>query len=559
MDASTDLARLAELSEKVGRNRDAAQYWERAAASRAALLGPAHPEAAALQRGAGELALRGSRRGRAGTLPGGSEVARCLAGRTRRSTRPCCAASDRAACARVHSSAAGADLRRAVDVLRPHQGDYAADYCLALHGLAEWHAAVADLPRAQALLAEARDLAERYATDPAALLADNLLLTSRVHRLRKSPAEAVSFGTRAVDSTRRAYGGASMAAAAALVNLGLAFQAADNLADAEAVLTEAGGLTTRALGEDHPATAASLHALAVLLAHKGEPARAEPMMLKALEVRKKQGETSTAYGESLRDLGDLLLQRGSAERAAGPYRLYLDLCRRQLADLALSQSEQQQIALAKRLREALDRALSLPPRAEDAAELYRHVLAWKGAAFARGEMIRAAHGKPELADLFGQWERLSVQLATYVARVPYPEEQALWYQRVEEMTRERDEAEIELLRPRTAASRRWRPRRTRCARPSPSAPRSSISWSTTAARRRPGIPAAGPPSGAWRPSWCATGNPSAAWSLARSVRFRQRSAAGGRTRKRFLTCTLTARKRGRTATCSGCNRSSRSF
>ncbi|SFM14656.1 CHAT domain-containing protein [Variovorax sp. OV329] len=73
-------------------------------------------------------------------------------------------------------------------------------------------------------------------------------------------------------------------------------------ADARKLLQWALDIRIRAYGEQHPVTATSLHNLGMVLEKGGEPAQAEPLLLRALAIRERLPADHPELGQSLVDL-----------------------------------------------------------------------------------------------------------------------------------------------------------------------------------------------------------------------------------------------------------------
>lgn len=447
LDVAADEYRLGLLLERVGRNPEAAGAFDRALEVRTASLGADHPETASVLDAAGQLAFHSGDYPLAERLFG--RAAAALARSTGGWAVPTLASQcrqGRAVLRQGHFLKAEGLVRSAYDRMQFFQGDSMEEYCEAAQTMAEWFVAVGDLERADTLLQQTEALAKRYLADPTRTLAGNLQVQARLREARKQPAEAEGLARRAADLTHQVWGEPSTAHAAALTTLARIQGSLNKNALAEAVLLQAAVIYDKALGKDRAAAADFLQAQGVVQANKGEFAKAEGMLTAALEARKKQGgESSDAYAENLRDLGRLMQQTGATDRAAAYFRQFLGLYRERLKHAAGIQTERQHVALTRQLREALDCLLSLPTKPGEVEALYAEVIGWKGAAFARNEQLRRARGNPALKALFDKWEETAHQLATIATRIPYAEERVIWYHRVEQLTRDREQLERRLF------------------------------------------------------------------------------------------------------------------
>lgn len=127
-------------------------------------------------------------------------------------------------------------------------------------------------------------------------------------------------------------------------------------------------------------------------------AKAEPLYRQALEIRKKVlGENHPDTAGSLHNLAFLYESLGSYAKAGPLCREALQIYEKHFANTLQVQSEQQQLALAESLRFSLDAYATIAAEAKvRPADVYRHVLAWKGAIFMTQLASRALLGRPDL-------------------------------------------------------------------------------------------------------------------------------------------------------------------
>ena len=167
------------------------------------------------------------------------------------------------------------------------------------------------------------------------------------------------------------------------------------------------------MGENHPNYALTLNNLAGLYDFQSDYRRAEPLLLQAVLIQRRQLETT-----------------------------------------AVVQSERQQLAMLQTVRTYLDHYLSLTGRQDQpsaggrggllAASACQQMLAWKGIVFRRQRLARAGEQTPELAALFLQLQHVAGQLAQQAWAAPNPKQAARWRETVERLSVEKERLEAEL-------------------------------------------------------------------------------------------------------------------
>ena len=206
----------------------------------------------------------------------------------------------------------------------------------------------------------------------------------------------------------------------------------------------------------HPAYALSLNNLAALLERQGDRyAAARPLYERALAIRKDVlGERHPDYAASLSMLGLLAWARSDLAAADPLLTKALEIAEGNLDLAAAVQSERQQLAMAQGLRFLLDTYLSLtpPPARISARDVYRHVLAAKGAVLERQRRLsiqrRLHQASPgsEATRRFDEYTQTVTQLSAMALSAPDPKKAEQWKLRLEELSRRKDELEAELSR-----------------------------------------------------------------------------------------------------------------
>jgi CHAT domain-containing protein len=179
---------------------------------------------------------------------------------------------------------------------------------------------------------------------------------------------------------------------------------------------------------------------------QGDYARAEPLFRQALAICKRAlGEQHPDYAGSLNNLAGLYLSQGDYARAEPLFRQGLEISRGQLDLAAAVQAERQQLAMTDLLRFSLDTYLTLATRAHQGGEpAYRHLLAWKGAVFARQHRLRLERQHPELAADFARLQNTTSQLAQLALAVPQPQQREAYRRQLQQLTEDKERQESDL-------------------------------------------------------------------------------------------------------------------
>src|SRR5262249_19066092 len=110
-------------------------------------------------------------------------------------------------------------------------------------------------------------------------------------------------------------------------------------------------------------------------------------------------------------------------------------------------SDAQRLQMLRKLRRYLNNYLTAASAAGTVAvpDLYRHALAWKGAAAARHAEDRLVRAQPELKDLHDRLTRARAGLARLAFAVPPPEQRDAWLQQLRDLYDDKDNLESELV------------------------------------------------------------------------------------------------------------------
>jgi CHAT domain-containing protein/tetratricopeptide (TPR) repeat protein len=233
-----------------------------------------------------------------------------------------------------------------------------------------------------------------------------------------------------------------------LDNLASLYEAQGAYAKAEPLSRQALEIYGKTLGESHPDYATCLDGIAYLHRSQGDYAKAEPLYLQALAIRKKAlGAAHPTYAQSLNHVASLYEFQRDYPKAESLYRQSLEIYENHFASMLRIQSERRQFAMAKLLRVRLDDYLSLTETATgvaSAAEVYFHVLRWKGIVFSAQSVSRRARANSELEPLFDQLLNINTRLATLSLAVPDPKRREVWLRQVGDLTDHKEDLERDL-------------------------------------------------------------------------------------------------------------------
>ncbi len=364
---------------QVGHYREAAAMYRRALALRRAALGPKHPDVA--------VSLN-------------NLAAAMIEGGNRRGAVPL--------------------LREAVAVLAASVGERHHLYAVALRTLSSALAETADYR--EALLLSRRGvevtraaLGERH-PDYALAVSNTAVLLQESGDLEGALPET----RRALALTQAAYGRRHQSTAQQMYNLAGLLVALRRPGEAKPLLEEAAAVFAATAGKKHPRYASALNALGLVASNADDDEAALRLYGEALAMKREAlGQTHHGLAEILSNVGVSYHNLGRFEDARGSYTHALELVppetrgntratvlsnltavyqatrrpgpavltieealRRssEAANIAAAvQSERQQLAALVRIGQYIDARLSLPD--DEGPHPYRHVLAWKGAAF----------------------------------------------------------------------------------------------------------------------------------------------------------------------------------
>jgi len=229
---------------------------------------------------------------------------------------------------------------------------------------------------------------------------------------------------------------------------------------AKAAALEALRIRQEILGESHPDYATSLNNLAALYRSMGDYARAEPLYRQALEIWKKAlGESHPDYATSLNNLAALYYVTGDNARASQMLSEALEKSDSFVRDTSAAVGERQRLRFLAATSGTLDvyASVSLGDTPQS-ADIYRRVLAWKGAVEAGQAEDRLAWDQPELRPILAQLGQVRARLAQLAFTTPDDARRAAWRRQLDAVREQKEDLEADLTQ-RSAAFRQQQAQR----------------------------------------------------------------------------------------------------
>jgi CHAT domain-containing protein/Tfp pilus assembly protein PilF len=357
--------------------------------------------------------------------------------------------------------------KQALEIRRHALGEAHTDFASSLNRLGMLYFRMGDYARAEPLLKQSLEIKRKALGESHVEYAAGLNSLALLYDKMDDYAKAEPLYRQALEITRKVQGESHTDYATGLNNLAAIYDRMGDSARAEPLLKQALEIKRKALGEAHPDYAMSLNNLAVLYNKRGDYARAEPLYRQALEINKNAlGEAHLDYATGLGSLGMLELGLNRPADAEKLLRQAVQIARKNLDLTASVQSEQQQLAMAKKVRNHLDSYLTGALAASAApAEVYTEVAAWKGSVSAQQQLLRARQralaGDPNLerAQLFAQLDEKTRRLAALTRYAPNPEEAAKLPQEIAALGESLDELQQQLSRLDPDFHRAWAERK----------------------------------------------------------------------------------------------------
>jgi CHAT domain-containing protein/tetratricopeptide (TPR) repeat protein len=339
-------------------------------------------------------------------------------------------------------------LREALAIRKKALGTDHPLYATSLSNLAALYRDMGDYARAEPMLREALAIRKKALGTDHPLYATSLNNLAELYQDMGDYARAEPMLREALAIAKKAVGADHPNYAPCLNGLAELYRAMGAYARAEPMLHEALAITKKALGTDHPDYAANLNSLALLYCEMGAYARAEPLYREALAIRKKAlGTDHSHYALSLNNLAGLYYTIGDYARAEPLIIEALEITSRITRGTSLVLGERQRLRLYQHQRIALDTYLSVSQNTgASPADLYHHVLDWKGAAEARRSEDRLARDRPELAPSLAQLAQVRGQLANLAFRPPPAGQAETWRRQLDTLREAKEDLEADLGR-----------------------------------------------------------------------------------------------------------------
>ena len=365
---------------------------------------------------------------------------------------------------------------RALDIHRQLFGENHHYYADDLNYLAELYRSLGDYAKAEPLYRQALAIDHKLNRENDVNHAATVNNLALLYHEMGDHAKAEDRYHDAAKLTRAIVGEQSYEYAQCLNNLAGLYSDIGAYAKAEPLYLRALEIQTATIGVKHPDHAVTLTGLAQLYSNMGDFAKAEPPTREALAIWKDLfGEMNPDYAQGLLNLAWLMAQRGDfaaadplARQASNTLKetlgdqhprfawslaclalieeglgeqatakslslAALQIASRQLEATAAVQSERQQLNMTERVRIYLDHYLSMAVRIHPPPEeMYREVLAWKGAVSARQLALRrlrnaVAGGKsPEIARMLDELVQCSTELANIAQQIPAVDKRAAY-------------------------------------------------------------------------------------------------------------------------------------
>jgi tetratricopeptide (TPR) repeat protein/CHAT domain-containing protein len=336
--------------------------------------------------------------------------------------------------------------RQAIEIDKKILGEDHPNTAADLNNLAHLSDLMGDYQQAESLYRRALQILRKTVGEYSPNTANTLNNLAKLYNQMGENAKAEQFYLKSLEIKQKVYGEQHADTAKTFNNLGFLYESLGDYEKAERFYLHAQEIFRKVLGENHADTARNLYTLAWVYRKMGNYAKAEALYRQALEIYQKVlGEKHPDTAKALGALASLYGATGDYTKAESLSRQALAIDEEHFDNCMRIRSEREQLALKSLLRSGLDGYLSLTVQAHvDAAEVYRHVLAWKGAIFMGQFANRALRHRPDLAPRFEQLEAISVRISNLALRDAKPEGRAAWERQIAELSDQKDALEAEL-------------------------------------------------------------------------------------------------------------------
>jgi CHAT domain-containing protein/tetratricopeptide (TPR) repeat protein len=303
-----------------------------------------------------------------------------------------------------------------------------------------------DFARAEPLLLRALEIDRKLLGENCSETANCLNSLAALYASMEDYAKAEPLARQSLEIRKRIQGDAHADTLLSLNNLAEIDWLMGDVTKATDLYRQALEIEIKVSGQNNRDYAQVLDTLASLIASEGDYSTAETAYRQAIEIRKNVlGEKHPDTAQSLSNLAALYHSWREDAKAEPLSRQALEIDERHLADTCRIQSERQKLLLAGLLRVHLDWYLTIGASAGvSASDLYRHVLAWKGAVFLRQVASRALRRRPDLKPRFDELLSVDVRLSTLALRGPGQIRRDAWEEQVAGLSRRKESLERDL-------------------------------------------------------------------------------------------------------------------
>jgi len=333
--------------------------------------------------------------------------------------------------------------RDALESLRELYGEEHPDYVEALGDQYVAYTELGDFAKAQTTARRAAELARIVWGPEHPRYAASLVHLGEAHLNLGQTSEAKPFLDRALWISERHFAQCAVLYTDALCLLAEVGQRLGNLDAAKKLLEHALKNRLANPGPGHSKTVETRASLACLDVALGNFTEAEKLY--QVVTDRPIHDWHPQHARHLADLARMHQINGDHDKAEPLLQQSLEHLRRNLDGSFDSLSERQQLAMTANARDVLftylDSATQLGLPGEKA---YRHLLAWKGAVFARRRLALEAVVGDEDAPLLKKLQETSRQLATLAMIRPAPEQEKGWRESVDKLTDKKERLESDL-------------------------------------------------------------------------------------------------------------------
>jgi CHAT domain-containing protein/Tfp pilus assembly protein PilF len=345
-------------------------------------------------------------------------------------------------------------FRQALEIAMKAGGESYPDYATSLDNLAGVSIDMGDYARAEPLLRQALEIRKQALGERHPDYSQSLNNLALLYRSTGDYARAEPLLRQALEITKQVLGERHPDYATSLNNLAGLYSSTGDFARAEPLLREALEITKKALGDGHPKYARGLNNLAMNYAFIGDHARAEPLLREALEITKQAlGGSHPDYTARLPNLAGLYYVTGDTARARHVLSESLERSDSFIRDTSAAVGERQRLRFLATTRSTLDAFVSLSLAEKSLpVDIYRGVLAWKGAVEAGQAEQREAWDQLELRPIVAQLAQVRARLAHLAFTTPDASGQAPWRRQLDALREQKENVEADLAQ-RSAAFR----------------------------------------------------------------------------------------------------------